>query len=60
MEVNGVATYALIDMRTQITTTGYSFVRQLQLEVHDLNEVIWVEWTGGFTVPYLGYVEVNL
>ena len=45
----------LIDMGAQIITIAHSFIRQLQLEVHDLNEVIWVE---GFTVPYLGYVEL--
>ena len=60
MAVNGVATYTLIDMGVQITTIVYSFVRQLQLEIHDLNEVIWVERTKGFTAQYLGYVEVNL
>ena len=60
VEVNGVTTYALIDARVQITTIVYSFVRQLQLEIHDLNEVIRVEEAGGFTVPYSGYFEVNL
>ena len=60
MEVNRVATYALIDMGPQITTIVYHFIRQLQVEVHDLKKVIRVEGTGGFTVPYLGYIEVNL
>ena len=46
MEVNGVTTYAVIDLGTQITTITYSFARQLQLEVHDLNEVIQVKGTG--------------
>ena len=46
VEVNGVPTYALIDMGPQITTIAYSFARQLQLEVHDLNEVIYVERMG--------------
>ena len=47
-------------MGAQITTIAYIFARQLQLEVHDLNEVIQVEGTGGFRVPYSRYVEVNL
>ena len=37
VEVNGVITYPLIDMGVQITTIAYSFARQLQLEVHNLN-----------------------
>ena len=60
MEVNSVTNYTLIDMGTQITIIVHSFIRQLQLEVRDLNEVIQVEGTGGFVVPYLGYIEVNL
>ena len=60
MEVNGVTTYAIIDLGAQITTIAHSFTRQLQLEVHDLNEVIHGGGDRGFTVPYLGYVEVNL
>ena len=60
VEVNGVTTYTLIDMRAHITMIAYSFVRQLQLEIHNLNEVICVEGTGGFMVPYSGYIEVNL
>ena len=47
-------------MGAQITTIAHSFIRQLQLEIHDLNEMIWVVVTGGFMVPYSGYVEVNL
>ena len=50
----------LIDMGVQTTTIAHNFIRQLQLEVHYLNEVIQVEGTMGFMVPYLGYVEVNL
>ena len=60
MEVNGVTTYTLTDTGAQITTTAHSFVWQLKLEVHDLNEVIWLEGTRGFTVLYLGYIGVNL
>ena len=50
MEVIGVTTSDLIDMGAQITMIVYSFVRQLQLEIHGLNEVILVEGTGGFMV----------
>ena len=60
VEINGVATYAPIDLGKQITTIVHSFIRQLQLEVDDLNEVIWVDGTGSFMVPYSGYMEVNL
>ena len=60
MEVNGVITCPLIVTGAQITTIAYSFIRQLQLEVHNLNEVICVEGTRVFMVLYLGYVEVNL
>ena len=60
VEVNGVATYTLIDIGSQITMITCSFVRQLQLNVHDFNEVTQVDGTWGLTVPYLGYVEINL
>ena len=32
------------------TTIAYSFARQLQLEVQDVNEVIWSKGMGGFRV----------
>ena len=60
VEVNGVSTHTLIDRGGQMTTMAHGFIRQLQLEVHNLNEVIWVEGTGDFTVPYSVYLEVNL
>ena len=60
VEVNGITTYAIIDTGAQITMIAYSFVRQLKLEIHDLNEVIQVEGTGEFMVLYLRYIEVNL
>ena len=60
VEVKSVATYAPIDTGVQITTIAHSFIRQLQLEVHDLNEVIQVEGAEAFMVPYSGYIEVNL
>ena len=41
----------------QITITAHSFIRQLELEVHDLNEVIQVEGTGAFSGPYSGNIE---
>ena len=47
VEVNCVATYAVIDTSAQITTITYSFVTQLQLEVQDLNQVICLEGTEG-------------
>ena len=37
----------LLIQGTQITMIVYSYVRQLQLKIHDLNEIIWVEVTGG-------------
>ena len=40
VEVNGVSTYAFFDMGVQITMITHSFIRQLQLEIHDLNKVI--------------------
>ena len=60
VEANCVTTYALIGKGAKITTIAHSFIRQLQLGVYDLNEIICVEGTGGFTVLYLGYVQVNL
>ena len=47
VEVKGVATCTLIDIGAQITMITCSFVRQLQLNVHDFNEVIQVDGTGG-------------
>ena len=50
---------ALIDQGAQISTICTSLVEKLKLLVHSLEQILYVEPTGGGLVAYEGYVEVN-
>ena len=51
---------ALIDSGAQVSTMTKSLSRMMGLRLHKLTKLLTVEGTGGGTVPYHGYVEVEL
>ena len=51
---------ALIDSGAQISTVTISFAKELGAEIKDIGRVLNVEGTGGFAVPYHGYVELKI
>ena len=51
---------ALIDSGAQVSTMTKGLSRMMGLKIHKLTKLLTVEGTGGGTVPYHGYVEVEL
>ena len=58
--VEGQKVTALINSDAQVSSISSGFYEFLTLEVHPLGRLLELEGTGGSTIPYLGYVEVNL
>ena len=51
---------ALIDSGAQVSSVSSQFCEELALEIQPLDQLLELEGTGGATIPYLGFVEVNL
>ena len=51
---------ALIDSEAQVSSVISQFCEELALEIQPLGWLLELEGTGGATIPYLGFVEVNL
>ena len=51
---------ALVYLGAHLTTITFTFVKQLGLEIHQLDRTVKLEVTGGGDIPYMGYIEVNL
>ena len=51
---------ALIDLGAKVSSIRSGFCECLALEVHPLGRLLELKGMGGSTIPYLGYVEVNL
>ena len=60
IRVDNYLVKALIDSGAQVSTMTKSLSRMMGLKVHKLTKLLTVEGTGGGTVPYHGYVEVEL
>ena len=58
--IDGQETMALIDSVGQVSSVSSQFCEELTLEIQPLGELLELEGTGGTTIPYLGFVEVNL
>ena len=51
---------ALIDSGASVTTITEDCCQDLGLQIKPLGDLLHVEGTSGYTVPYKGYVEANL
>ena len=57
--LEGEVCRALVDTGAQLSTINLSFVQNLGLPIHRIDR-LRLQGTGGETVPFLGYVEINL
>lgn len=60
--INGQSCSCLLDTGSQVTTVPQSFYESnlSHLKIHPLNELLEVEAANGQTVPYLGFIEVDI
>ena len=58
--IDGQETMALIDASTQVSSVSCQFCEELALEIQPLGWLLELEGTEGATIPYLGFMEVNL
>ncbi|MCJ8730139.1 hypothetical protein PDJAM_G00180710 [Pangasius djambal] len=60
--IDGQSCNCLLDTGSQVTTVSQSFYESnlSHLKIHPLNELLEVEAANGQTVPYLGFVEVDI
>lgn len=60
--IDGQACNCLLDTGSQVTTVSQSFYENnlSNLDIHPLNELLEVEAANGQTVPYSGFIEVNI
>ena len=58
--VDGQRVTTLIDSGSQVSSISSGFCEQMALMIHPLDQLLELEGTVCSTIPYLGYVEVNL
>ena len=58
--VEGQEARALIDSGSQLLAISLVWVKKLNLRPQQLQSILEIEGSGGFDVPYLGYVETCL
>ena len=58
--INGQKVITFIDSGAQVSSVSSGFCEWMALKVHPLDRLLKLQGTGGATIPYLGYVEVNL
>ena len=51
---------ALINLGAQVSSVSSWFCEKIALQVHPLDRLMKLETTSRATIPYMGYVEVNL
>ena len=60
MIVNGQEMTTLLDLGAEISSVSFQFCEDLALQIQPLDQLLELEGTRGATIPYLGFVEVNL
>ena len=60
MIVDRQETTTLIDLGAQVSSISPKFCKDLTLEIQPLGHLLELEGMGSTTIPYLGFVEVNL
>ena len=58
--IDGCEVTALIDLGAQVSNISVQLCEDLDLEIQPLGQLLELEGTGGATIPYLRFVEVNL
>ena len=57
--VDGKEYPGLLDTGAKMSTITISQARKMKLKIQSLDKLLDIEGTGGISVPYIGYVEVN-
>ena len=57
--IDGQETIVLIDSSALVSSGSSQFCEELALEIQPLHQLLELEGTGGATIPYLGFMEVN-
>ena len=60
MMVEGQEAKALLDSGSQLSAILLEWVKKLNLKPQQLQSILQIEDSGGWDVPYLGYVETHL
>ena len=60
MIVDGQKSTTLIASGVQVSSVSSGFCECMTLEAHPLDRLLELEGTGGYAIPYLIYIEVNL
>ena len=58
--VEGTIVKAYLDSGSQVSTISEQLVKELQLSVHPLEELLQVKGAGGVDVPYIGMTEAEM
>ena len=58
--VDDVKYPGLLDSGAQMSTITISQAKRMSLKIHSLDNLLDIEGSGCVSVPYIGYVEVNL
>lgn len=60
--INGLSTPALLDTGSMVSTVSEAFYRDqlCMAELQPLDDLLEVEVGGGFTLPYMGYIEAEI
>ena len=56
--VEGQEASALLDSGSQLSAISWTWVKKLNLELKQLQSILWIEGSGNLEIPYLGYVDV--
>ena len=51
---------ALINMGAQASTITRDFCEQHRYDIYPTKQMVCLEGTGGFSIPYLGYIEATI
>ena len=58
--MDGQEVTALIHSGAQVSSISAQFCKDLTLQIQPLGQLLELEGTGGASIPYLGFMEVNL
>ena len=57
ISISNIWVMALINTGAQVSTIPWDFCEQHGYNVHSVKQMLHLEGRGGFSIPYLGYIE---
>ena len=52
--------WLLLDTGAQVSTISRDFCEQHRYDIYPMNQMVYLEGMGGFSIPYLGYIEATV